>query len=67
MHFILHDWADKDCRKILKGLTDSMKHGYSKLLINEHVIPETKACWESTSLDLIMMAQLGAMERTEAD
>lgn len=67
MHFILHDWTDEDSLKILKALTPAMKHGRSKLLINEHVIPETKAYWESTSLDLIMMASLGGIERTAAD
>ncbi|KAJ5313478.1 uncharacterized protein N7443_000362 [Penicillium atrosanguineum] len=67
MHRIFHDWADEESRKILKNLTPAMKRGYSKLLIHEQVIPETRANWESTSLDLMMMAQLGGMERLAAD
>ena len=39
--------------------------GYSKLLINENVVPNTGAHWQATSLDLIMMVDLAAKERTE--
>ncbi|EFR03753.1 O-methyltransferase [Nannizzia gypsea CBS 118893] len=67
MHFIFHDWSDNDSQRILRNLTLAMKPRYSKLLIHDHVIPESKACWESTSLDLVMMANLGGIERTAAD
>jgi hypothetical protein len=42
-----------------------MKRGYSKILINENVIPSTNAYWETTSLDIIMMADFASQERTE--
>lgn len=42
-----------------------MTPGYSKLLINENVVPNTGAHWQATSLDLIMMVDLAAKERTE--
>ncbi|KAL4804202.1 S-adenosyl-L-methionine-dependent methyltransferase [Aspergillus unguis] len=64
MHSVLHDWPDEQCFKILAKLVAAMKPGYSKLLVNENVIPDTGAYWETTSLDLIMM-QIGAAERTE--
>jgi len=64
MHSILHDWPDDMCRKILANLIPSLRPGYSKVLINENVIPDTGAYWETTSLDLIMMA-IGSGERTE--
>ncbi|EFE40591.1 O-methyltransferase, putative [Trichophyton verrucosum HKI 0517] len=54
-------------QQILENLTLAMNPGYSKLLIHDHVIPETKAYWESTSLDLVMMANLGGIERTTTD
>jgi hypothetical protein len=41
-----------------------MEPGYSKLLVNENVIPDTGAYWETTSLDLIMM-EIESGERTE--
>lgn len=65
MHSVLHDWADADCRRILSNLVPAMKPGYSKLLINENVIPPTNAYWETTSLDVIMMADFASTERTE--
>lgn len=65
MHSVLHDWADADCRRILSNLAQAMKPGYSKILINENVIPSTNAYWETTSLDIIMMADFASQERTE--
>ncbi|KAL4813490.1 S-adenosyl-L-methionine-dependent methyltransferase [Aspergillus spinulosporus] len=65
MHSVLHDWADADCRRILSNLVSAMKRGYSKILINENVIPSTNAYWETTSLDIIMMANFASQERTE--
>lgn len=44
-----------------------MKPGYSRLLINEYVIPVTGAHWEATSLDLMMMSLMSSKERTEDD
>ena len=65
MHSVLHDWTDDDCRRILANVVPAMKPGYSKLLINENVIPSTNAYWETTSLDIIMMADFASTERTE--
>ncbi|KAJ5513696.1 Winged helix-turn-helix transcription repressor DNA-binding [Penicillium fimorum] len=64
MHSVLHDWPDELCRKILANTMAAMRPGYSKLLVNENVIPDTGAYWETTSLDLIMM-EIGSGERTE--
>ena len=43
-----------------------MKRGYSKLLINENVVPDVGASWQITSLDWFMMALAASRERTEA-
>lgn len=67
MHSVLHDWPDHVCEKILARVKDAMKPGYSRLLINENVIPSTGAWWETSALDLTMMAILGATERTEGN
>lgn len=64
MHSVLHDWPDELCRNILANTVAAMKPGYSKVLVNENVIPDTGAYWETTSLDLIMM-EIGSGERTE--
>ena len=64
MHSILHDWNDDTCRKVLSNLVLAMEPDHSKILINENVIPDTNAYWETTSLDIIMMANFASQERT---
>lgn len=65
IHSCLHDWPDPEALKILIALGNSMKKGYSKLLINEYVIPDRNAHWAMTGLDILMMANFSAKERTE--
>lgn len=67
MHSVLHDWPDDICTKILGRIAEAMKPGYSKILINENVIPTRDAYWETTALDMVMLAGFSAKERTEAD
>lgn len=42
-----------------------MKPGYSKLLINENVIPDIEADWQLAALDLMMMTMVSSGERKE--
>lgn len=63
-HHILHDWSDSKCLEILAGLKPAMKPGYSKLLLHEMIIPETKASGFHSMLDLTMMVFNAGMERT---
>ena len=65
MHSCLHDWPDSKAHEILTSLKPGLTKGYSKLLINENVIPDKGAHWLSTALDMVMMANLSASERTE--
>lgn len=67
MHSVLHDWPDDVCNTILTKLKEAMKPGYSKILINENVIPRTNAYWETTALDMVMLAYFSSKERTEED
>ncbi|CAI7655469.1 unnamed protein product [Penicillium glandicola] len=64
MHYILHDWPDELCRKILANTVAAMQPGYSKLLVNENLVLDTGACWENTTTDMVMM-EIGSSERTE--
>ena len=41
-----------------------MKPGYSRLLINENVMPTTGAHWETTGLDMIMLTLFSSEQRT---
>ncbi|OOF97174.1 hypothetical protein ASPCADRAFT_45906 [Aspergillus carbonarius ITEM 5010] len=64
LHSVLHDWPDDMCHSILSNLASAMRPGYSKLLINENVVPSLGAHFETTSLDIIMMS-IASGERTE--
>lgn len=64
-HSVLHGWPDAKALEILKAVAASMKRGYSRLLINEIVIPDEDANKLSTSMDLLMMTVVAAEERTE--
>ena len=44
-----------------------MKKGYSKIIINEMVIPDMGAGLHQSQVDFTMMSCLSAMERTEND
>ena len=59
MHSILHNWPDEDCERILKNIAAAMEPGYSKLVVNEHILPSTGAHSETTSKDILMLALFG--------
>lgn len=61
---ICHDWSDEACRKILLNTASAMKKGYSRILIDDFVLPNTGASFRGASLDFLMMCFLGAIERT---
>jgi hypothetical protein len=63
---IFHDWSDSDCRRILQNLRPAMKKGYSRLLINDQVIPEKDAPFIPTMLDFTMMVVLASKDRSES-
>jgi len=65
MHSVLHDWPDEKCQEILENITSAMTPGYSKVLINENVIPNQDPHWMGTSLDICMMGLFSSQERTE--
>ena len=63
----LHDWPDQQCIQILSQLKGALKPGYSKILLNEIVIPDEKAGWFETSVDILMMQVHSAQERRERE
>jgi hypothetical protein len=44
-----------------------MKQGYSKILINDYIVPDQGAHWQQTSMDWQLMVSLGARHRTESE
>lgn len=67
MHSVLHDWTDDVCKDILRHIAAAMKRGYSRLLINENIIPDVGADWQATALDMMMMTLFSSKERTMSE
>lgn len=65
MHAVLHDWPDSTAKTLLENTKEAMTKGYSKLLINEVVVPPTGASINQTTMDVGMMTLLSAFERTQ--
>lgn len=62
----MHDWSDDPARKILEMLKPAMTPGYSRLLVHEHVLPESHPDPQATALDVAMICLCSATERTES-
>ena len=65
MRNVLHDWPDDQCLIILSQLKASMKPGYSKIILNEMVLPDIGITLTAAQIDITMMCALAATERTE--
>ena len=57
---------DAKAIEILKSVASAMKPGYSKLIINDVVLPPQGATRFAVQSDLTMMGFFSAMERNEA-
>ena len=44
-----------------------MKPGYSKILINDYIVPDQGAHWQQTSMDWQLMISMGSRHRTEEE
>ncbi|KAH9887820.1 putative O-methyltransferase [Xylariomycetidae sp. FL2044] len=65
MHAVLHDWDDRDARRILGRVAAAMRRGYSKLLIHEPLLPDVGATLYQSVADVSLMHLISASERTE--
>lgn len=65
LKFILHDWLDEECARILERCRAAMKPG-SSLLVLERILPEraTPENLGSFMADMEMMVAVGGRERT---
>ncbi|CAG7947210.1 unnamed protein product [Penicillium nalgiovense] len=61
---ILHDWSDDNCRVILKHTAAAMERGYSKILIEDYVVPDQNAGIKETLIDMVVMVWCPGIERT---
>lgn len=65
-HHILHDWSDDKCLEILRSIKSAMRPEYSKLLLNEMILPDTGCHPFAVDADMTMMVTTGGMERSKA-
>ncbi|KAI9713802.1 MAG: hypothetical protein M1820_000532 [Bogoriella megaspora] len=62
---IAHDWSDKKCRELFGNTVAAMDKEYSRILIEDFVLPATGAGYRAASMDTHMFLTLGGIERTE--
>ncbi|XP_031261165.1 (R,S)-reticuline 7-O-methyltransferase-like [Pistacia vera] len=71
MKFVLHDWSDEDCVKILRNCRNAIPEKTGKVLITEVIVkPDGNDLSDDTGLDfdLLMIAHsTGGKERTEVE
>ena len=67
MGSVLHDWPDREAKRILENVAAAMKPRYSTLLLSENVLPSEKCHPLMSALDLTMMTTLASKERSEDD
>ncbi|KAK5719686.1 hypothetical protein LTR17_015221 [Elasticomyces elasticus] len=62
---VCHDWDDSHSRKLLANTVAAMDPEYSRLLIDDWVLPDLGASLKATNMDINMMIMFDAMERTK--
>ncbi|CAN1308586.1 Xanthohumol 4-O-methyltransferase [Linum perenne] len=70
MKWILHNWSDEDCVRILKNCKKAIPEKTGKLIIVDMVIdPAGNSAFDDAGLvvDLLMMVQTSGRERTESE
>lgn len=60
----MHDWSDAKCAQILTHIVAAMDKGYSRILIDDWVLPDTDADFISASMDILMFLYASGIERT---
>jgi O-methyltransferase domain len=66
MKFIIHDWYDPECIKILSNCRKGIRPG-GRLLVVDQVVPARNEPGVAKLMDLEMLVLPGGMERTEKE
>ncbi|PWY72486.1 sterigmatocystin 8-O-methyltransferase precursor [Aspergillus sclerotioniger CBS 115572] len=56
---------DEQARKILTHIVTAMEPGYSRLIINDYIIPDRNCDFPTACMSIMMMVQVGAFEWSE--
>ncbi|KAJ5712150.1 hypothetical protein N7488_006306 [Penicillium malachiteum] len=62
---IFHDWPDRVCRKILLNTISAMNPEYSRIIIVDFVLPDTKVPKMQAAMDIQMMSVGAGVERSK--
>ena len=62
-HHVFHNWSDERAMSILRNLVPALVPGYSKILLNESVLPDRDCPAMSAAQDINMMCILGGQKR----
>ncbi|KAL8946952.1 MAG: hypothetical protein Q9222_006717 [Ikaeria aurantiellina] len=62
---VLHDWPDQECQTILRHIAAAIHPGYSKILIDDMVMPDMGAPEKVIIRDITMLGMSGGLQRTE--
>jgi len=63
---VLHNWGDDDVVRLLSSIRETIRPG-GRLLIIDHLLPETDGFHPGVFADLHMLVILGGQDRTEAE
>ncbi|KAG8533879.1 uncharacterized protein KY384_001620 [Bacidia gigantensis] len=63
-HYILHNWDDEKSILILKQIASAMTKGYSKVILNEWILPDMGCSLYEGLIDIQMLMAFTGMERT---
>jgi hypothetical protein len=66
LSFVLHDWDDDRCRRILASITAAAEPG-ARLVLAEGIVPDGDEPHPTKSIDLVMLAMQGGKERTAGE
>ncbi|KAJ5722500.1 S-adenosyl-L-methionine-dependent methyltransferase [Penicillium malachiteum] len=66
LKFILHEFSDDNCIKILQNIIQAMRKGHSKILIEEFILPDENAGLFHSMVDMILMVVGPGIVRTES-
>ena len=64
---VLTDWADESALSILQRIAEAMEPGFSKLIINDVILPDMGCQWQHAAYDIIMMSTFAGSHRVEGD
>ncbi|KAA8644983.1 hypothetical protein EYZ11_008712 [Aspergillus tanneri] len=62
--YVLHDWSDEKAYIIFDHLKQAMERGYSKVLIEEYILPDSNARAVNGMTDMAVMVFCSGLERT---